>query len=677
MLKNRSILQKIMVLGAIALGICTTCMGLVLLKSEQTLYATKAQSARELVQFAVNLVGQYETAATYGKMPQAQAQEQAKEAIRQIRYDRDNFFFITDKHSHMIMEPMRPELEGTDMSDFKDPSGKRIFAEFSKVCAGSKGEGFVAHMWPKPGHTKPVPKVSFVMLTSSWDWIVGTGVYVDEIRAQTNRLTLLILLPSLILISWATWAIAKSISIPLKKVVTAIDELSQCHLGIRLNMKRKDELGVLAGRVDHLAAFLNDNVVAILNKVGEGDVTTFIKLQNDKDEISPALINIHKAINGLMHEMKDLSKAGVEGRLSVRGQAQNYRGGFQEIIQGVNDTLNAVITPINEAATVLDKMAAKDVTARMQGEYQGEFAKIKESLNQAAQHLEESLLKVSQASRQVSSTANEIRRSSQTLAAGASEQASSLEEISSSLQEITSMTKQNAGNAQETKGVADAACARVDMGLVNMRGLSSAMDQIKQSSRDTAKIVKTIDEIAFQTNLLALNAAVEAARAGDAGKGFAVVAEEVRNLAMRSAEAAKNTTALIESSIQSTESGVALNNEVLKSLEEINVQAKKVSAVVAEIAAGSAQQAHGIEQLNSAIQQLSTVTQQNAASSEQTAGAAEEMDSQAQELKSLVGGFYLNEQAPQSRPEPESAAARPTGRQVITLDDGDTCGLLS
>jgi len=239
------------------------------------------------------------------------------------------------------------------------------------------------------------------------------------------------------------------------------------------------------------------------------------------------------------------------------------------------------------------------------------------------------------------------------------------------------MTKQNAGNAQQTKGVADAACARVDMGLVNMRGLSSAMDQIKQSSRDTAKIVKTIDEIAFQTNLLALNAAVEAARAGDAGKGFAVVAEEVRNLAMRSAEAAKNTTALIESSIQSTESGVALNNEVLKSLEEINVQAKKVSAVVAEIAAGSAQQAHGIEQLNSAIQQLSTVTQQNAASSEQTAGAAEEMDSQAQELKSLVGGFYLNEQAPQSRPEPESAAARPTGRQVITLDDGDTCGLLS
>jgi methyl-accepting chemotaxis protein len=204
------------------------------------------------------------------------------------------------------------------------------------------------------------------------------------------------------------------------------------------------------------------------------------------------------------------------------------------------------------------------------------------------------------------------------------------------------MTQQNSGNAKEARRLSKVAETSVEAGVESMLRLSDAINKIKASSDSTAKIIKTIDEIAFQTNLLALNAAVEAARAGDAGKGFAVVAEEVRNLAMRSAEAAKNTANLIEESVKNSESGVALNQEVLKNLNDINNQVKEVGAVMAEIAEASEQQTHGVEQVNSVINQMNVVTQEVAANAEESAAGAEELSGQAEELKGMVRAFRLS-----------------------------------
>jgi methyl-accepting chemotaxis protein len=237
---------------------------------------------------------------------------------------------------------------------------------------------------------------------------------------------------------------------------------------------------------------------------------------------------------------------------------------------------------------------------------------------------------------QVSSASSQVSSSSQSMAEGANEQASSLEEISASLEEITSMTKQNADNTKQAKILACDAQGAAKDGKDSMDRMSKTIGKIKSSSDQTAKIIKTIDEIAFQTNLLALNAAVEAARAGEAGKGFAVVAEEVRNLAQRSAQAAKNTTELIEESQKNSNDGVSVTNEVAEILSKIVVSAEKVTHLIAEVAAASNEQAQGIEQVNTAVAQMDNVTQQNAANAEESASASEELSAQARELNDMV-----------------------------------------
>jgi TM2 domain-containing membrane protein YozV len=238
--------------------------------------------------------------------------------------------------------------------------------------------------------------------------------------------------------------------------------------------------------------------------------------------------------------------------------------------------------------------------------------------------------------RQVFNASSQVSSASQSLAEGATEQAAGLEETSSSLEEMSSMTKQNADNAQQANTLAAEARQAASKGSDAMSRMALAIEDIKKSSDETAKIIKVIDEIAFQTNLLALNAAVEAARAGEAGKGFAVVAEEVRNLAMRSAEAAKNTSNLIEQSVNNSRNGVQICGEVTKALDEIVGSIGKTTDLVGEISAASSEQAQGVDQINTAVSQMDKVTQQNAANAEESASASQQLSSQAESMNRIV-----------------------------------------
>ena len=282
-----------------------------------------------------------------------------------------------------------------------------------------------------------------------------------------------------------------------------------------------------------------------------------------------------------------------------------------------------------------------------------------------------------------SSTA--IHAGSQSLAEGASEQAASIEETSASLEEMSSMVKRNAENAQKANDLAKQARESADRGVDDMQTMNTAMEAIKGSSEDIAKIIKTIDEIAFQTNILALNAAVEAARAGEAGMGFAVVADEVRNLAQRSAQAAKETAAKIEGAIGKTAQGVHISGKVAAVLNEIVTKARQVDDLVAEVSSASREQSQGIGQLNTAVGQMDKVTQANAAAAEESAAAAEELNAQVlamkqsvAELLQLVGGSTPDENhpappgtlalKPSSNGHNGQATARKTFRRAATMN---------
>jgi len=410
-------------------------------------------------------------------------------------------------------------------------------------------------------------------------------------------------------------------------------------------------------------------------------------LKNASGETIGALeyvLDISKEMD-VTNGIKTLAQAAEEGRLDERADTTKFEGNYKSIVEAVNKTIVNLVEPMKEAAEVMSKIADKDITARVTGDYKGQLEEFKNDINIAATNLDDAMQKIAASVEQVASASNEVAKGSQQLAEGSNEQASSIEEVSSSLEEMSSMTQQNSDNSNQAKTLADGAHKAAVEGKNNMDQMSEAILKIKESSDQTSKIVKTIDEIAFQTNLLALNAAVEAARAGEAGKGFAVVAEEVRNLAQRSAEAAKNTSQLIEESVENADQGVKITKVAADGLASIVESVKKTNDLISEIAAASKEQAVGIDQVSTAVQQMNKVTQDNASSSEESASAAEEMSSQAVSMQAMIDEFKLSKsgnrghapammQVPQRRvapvmPRKRSQVIKPD--EVIPLDDDD------
>lgn len=438
------------------------------------------------------------------------------------------------------------------------------------------------------------------------------------------------------------YLISRNILRPLNATVEIAERMAQGDVDLELDgFDSRDELGRLVRAIREVIAHMKE-LAAAADRIAEGDVSVEVRPRSEADVLGRSFVQMRDALSRLVADTGELVSAARAGRLSERADPARFHGAYRELVDGINDTLDAMVRPIDEASSVLARIAERDLTARMEGEYMGDFARIKESLNTAIQNLHDALCEVSAGAEQVASASQQINRGSRALAAAAAEQASSLEQVGSALQQLSSMSRQNAAHAKEAQGLAERARAVAGRGVESMRRLSQAMEKIKASADATAKIVRTIDEIAFQTNLLALNAAVEAARAGEAGKGFAVVAEEVRNLAMRSAEAAKNTAALIEDSVANAEAGVGLNGEVLRNLEEIDQQVNRVWEVMAEIAAASEQQDLGVGQINAAVEQMNGVTEQTAASSEESASAAEELSGQAARMKDMIVKFRLS-----------------------------------
>ncbi|WP_374257462.1 methyl-accepting chemotaxis protein [Aquabacterium sp.] len=507
--------QLTLLIAAAVLGISAFAVW-ILIAEKNTLMEERRLSVRQTVEVAHALVSHHHARAQKGLVSTEQAQADALAALQTLRYSGNEYFWVNDMKLHMLMHPIKPDLNGRDISQIKDPNGKQLFVAMIQVVEAD-GQGFVPYQWPKPGSQAPVDKISFVKGFAPWGWVIGSGVYVDTVMAEV-------------------WRVAKWIGgVGLLLVLT----LSALGVGVVRSITRR--LGCEPTEAN-----------GITHRLAQGDLSVPIELKPGDDD-------------SVLHGIKAMRDSMALIVREVRGRAEGVATASAEIAQG-----------------------NQDLSARTES------------------------------------------------------QASALEQTAASMEELGSTVRLNADNARLANDLAQDATQVASKGGDVMMQVVNTMHSITDASRKIADIIGTIDGIAFQTNILALNAAVEAARAGEQGRGFAVVAGEVRLLASRSAEAAKEIKSLIGTSVDRVEQGATLVDQAGHTMSEVVDAIHRVTQVIGEISTASGEQSRGVTQVGEAVTQMDHNTQQNAAMVEEMAAAAASLRGQAEGLVEVVSTFQLD-----------------------------------
>ncbi len=505
------------------------------LKMKEGIQEGRRNELKIAVQSAYNIAASYEAKAANGSMTKEDAQKAAREALRMSRYGgndgKANYFYVYSMDGVGVLAP-KTEWEGQRMlGNVKDANGQDILGPMiAAVRASSDGRAFLSVTFPRPGQTEAVPKLQHMVLLKNWDWLIGSGLYMDDVQAQVHQAMLgqlVIFLVTVSLVAGLGWAVTRS----------------------------------------------------VLRQIG-GEPVEAMKVMTEV----------------------------AQGNLGV--EIRNAESG------SLLHSLSTMLSSLRHTVT-----------------------------------------QVRQSTDSISIASAEIATGNQDLSGRTEQTASNLQQAASSMEQLTGTVKQSADSARQANQLASSAAEVAARGGKVVSQVVSTMEDINTSSKKIADIIGVIDGIAFQTNILALNAAVEAARAGEQGRGFAVVAAEVRSLAQRSAQAAKEIKGLIGVSVERVEAGSRLVSDAGQTMSEIVGSVQRVSDIIGEITAASSEQSDGISQINGAVTQLDQMTQQNAALVEESAAAAESLKDQAKRLAEVVSVFRIGGSSPASLSSTSSASS--------------------
>ncbi len=634
------VMVRIMAIIGVAIASLVTQMLLDEADQRQHVIQERRSDLRHLVEVAHGIVESHARQVAAGKMSEADAKLAALAQLEALRYEKNEYFWVNDMAPVLLMHPFAKQLVGKDVSANADPNGKRLFVEFTRVVR-SEGAGFVDYLWPKPGHDKPVPKISYVKGYAPWGWVIGTGIYIDDVEADAaaslRDAIIGVTINSLVLVLFG-FLLARSVAKPLRDLTGAILKLAerQWQTLVPYTAKR-DEIGAIARSVE----------VFKHNGLENERLQQEAEAARQEREAARALREQREAHAAA--QIAELVEAVSQGRLDRRieeGDKEGFQLTVSRQLNGLTATLQGVT---GELAEVMHALADGEVTRRIRGDYRGVYGELKDSANSMAERLSEFARRLAASANQLRDAAADISAGSEDLAGRTESQAATLEETAAAMHQVTSTVRQNADNALAADRLAAEARQTAQRGGQVVGNVVGAMDKIEDGARKISDIVTLIDEIAFQTNLLALNASVEAARAGEAGKGFAVVAQEVRALAQRSANASKDIKSQISASNAQVRTGAELASQAGGALEDIVGAVQKVTSIVAEIASASGEQSRGLDEVNKAVSNMDEITQRNAALVEQTHASAQALANQAQELTELVGFFKLAQQSFEQR----------------------------